>query len=92
MEALQLINSGIDPLTLQIGHKIIIPLVGADENTGYLPSPTPMPMSLTLFRCYPTPSGGQLCLGEVQNDSQHAVINLAIQVTIVMPNGDLGPS
>ena len=45
-----------------------------------------------MFRCYPTPSRGQLCLGEAQNDNEHAVINLAVQVTVVMPNGDLGPS
>ncbi len=89
---MQLVNAGIDPLALQVGHNIIIPFVGADAATGYLPSPTPLPISLSAFRCYPTPSGGQLCLGEAQNDSGHTVINLAVQVTMVLHKGALGPS
>ncbi len=92
VEALQLVNAGIDPLALQVGHDLIIPFAGADATTGYLPSPTPLPLNLTAFRCYPTPAGGQLCLGEARNDSGQAVINLAVQVTVVLPDGELGPS
>ncbi len=92
VEALQLVNAGIDPLALQVGHDLTIPFAGADATTGYLPSPTPLPLNLTAFRCYPTPAGGQLCLGEARNDSGQAVINLAAQVTVVLPDGELGPS
>ncbi len=92
VEALQLVNAGIDPLALQVGHDLIIPFAGADATTGYLPSPTPLPLRLSAFRCYPTPAGGQLCLGEARNDSGQAVINLAAQVTVVLPDGELGPS
>lgn len=92
VEALQLVNYGIDPLTLQVGQNLIIPFAGADETTGYMPSPTPLPVSMSSFRCYPTAAGGQLCVGEAHNDSSQAVINLAAQVTLVFPDGGLGPS
>lgn len=92
MEALQLVNAGIDPLALQVGHKMIIPFVGADLTTGFLPSPTPLPVSLSTFRCHLTPASGQLCLGEARNDSGQAIINLAAQVTVVLSDGNLGPS
>ncbi len=92
VEAVQLVNAGLDPLALQVGHELIIPFVGANATTGYLPSPTPMPISLSPFRCYPTPAGGQLCLGEARNDSGQPAINLAAHVTVVLPDGELGPS
>jgi hypothetical protein len=92
VEALQLVNPGIDPLTLQVGNKMIIPFAGADVTTGFLPSPTPLPVSLSTFRCHLTPSTGQLCLGEAHNDSRQAIINLAAQVTVVLSDGELGPS
>ena len=92
VEALQLVNSGIDPLALQVGQKLIIPFAGADATTGYLPSPTPIPLILSAFNCHPSPSGGQLCLGEAHNNSGKPVINLAAQVTIVLQDGTLGPS
>ena len=92
VEALQLVNAGIDPLALQVGHKLIIPFAGADATTGYLPSPTPIPLSLSAFNCHPSPSGGQICLGEAHNNSKKPVINLAAQVTVVLPDGTLGPS
>ena len=92
VEALQLVNAGIDPLALQVGEELVIPFAGADTKTGFLPSPTPFPLSLSAFLCHPTPAGGQLCIGEARNDSGKPIINLAAQVTLVLPNGELGPS
>lgn len=92
VEALQLVNTGIDPLALQVGEDLVIPFAGADTKTGFLPSPTPLPLSLSAFLCHPTPAGGQICIGEARNDSGQPVINLAAQVTLVLPDGELGPS
>ena len=92
VDTLQIVNGGLDPLSLQPGQTLTIPIVDGDSASVDLPISTPVALELSQFRCNPTPTGGHLCLAEVHNQSHEAVINIAVQVTLVMRDGSLGGS
>ena len=92
VEQIQMANSGIDPLSLQPGQELVIPfddIVLSSENISHIEHKL---LEMTMFQCYPTPTEGQLCLGELENTNINPVINLTVQVTAILIDGKIGPS
>ena len=67
LEDLVLANPGIDPQFLSIGQQVRIPGEGGQPVDVLLPTPTPMPVSLSQARCFESMSGVVRCLALVQN-------------------------
>ena len=92
VEQIQMANSGIDPLSLQPGQDLVIPfgdIVLANDNTSVIEYKL---LEMKQFQCFPSPNEGQLCLGEVENKTSNPIINLVVQVTAILANGEFGPT
>ena len=92
VEQIQMANSGVDPLSLQPGQDLVIPfgdIVLANDNTSDIEYKL---LEIKQFQCFPSPTEGQLCLGELENKTANPVINLVVQVTAILANGEIGPS
>jgi LysM repeat protein len=93
MTALQNANGLADPQYLSIGESLIIPveIEKAEQPQSaaplvenlLLPTPTPLPLSIAGVVYYKTPVGGIWCMGEVVNETQGAVTNMQVQVTLM---------
>ncbi len=89
VEALQRVNNVPNPLFLQIGQRLIIP-VGEEEArapTELLPTPTPMPAGIRGVAFYETPVGSLHCLGEVVNTTAYTLTNIQVQVVLFDAGG-----
>ncbi|MFQ5407939.1 MAG: FxLYD domain-containing protein [Anaerolineales bacterium] len=91
VEALQAANPGVNPAAMQPGAQLVIPRADVEPTPGFLPTPTPLPVTLAPITCAPTPAGGQLCLAEIQNSGSSAVTNVAVQINLLAASGDTGP-
>ena len=92
VEQIQMANSGIDPLSLQPGQDLVIPfgdIVLASKNTAAIEYKL---LEMTQFQCFPSPNEEQLCLGELENKTTNPVIDLVVQVTAILAEGEIGPS
>ena len=92
VEQIQMANSGIDPLSLQPGQDLIIPFDDMVLGSGNTSSIEYKLLKMKQFQCFSTPSQGQLCLGELENMNTNPVINLVVQVTAILTNGEIGPT
>jgi len=87
-EALRLVNPSLRPELLQIGQRVIVPGgEGGQEKSGLLPLPTPLPLSIVGLGFYKTPVGGMWCLGAVVNQTESAVENVRVAVTLYNADG-----
>jgi len=86
VEALQAANGINNPLLLQVGQELIIPIGGGEDNAfqpGLLmPTPTPVPIGVRGVGFYETAAGSLDCLGEVVNTSAVTLANIQVQVTL----------
>ena len=92
IEQIQMANSGIDPLSLQPGQDLIIPFDDMVLGSGNTSSIEYKLLKMKQFQCFSTTTQGQLCLGELENTNTNPVINLIVQVTAILTNGDIGPT
>ena len=88
-EDLLIANPGIDPRLLSIGTEILIPGSGGEPITALLPTPTPLPLNLSVVRCYRTISESMWCLTEVRNSSSEAVEGISVLLRLIDPEGEL---
>lgn len=89
LEDLLLANPGIDPQFLSVGMELIIPGEGGQPVDALLPTPTPVPLVLSLVRCYPTTSGGLWCLLDVSNDTPNDVEGLVGLINLLDDGGQV---
>jgi LysM repeat protein len=85
VQALQAANGIENPLLLQIGQELVIPIgqETGDQVPGLLlPTPTPLPFSVRGVGFYETPVGSLWCLGEVVNTTSYSLTNALISVTL----------
>lgn len=86
VEALQAANGIANPLLLQVGQELVIPVGGVGATAfqpGLLmPTPTPMPIGIRGVGFYETAVGSLDCLGEVVNTSASTLTNVQVQVTL----------
>ena len=86
-EDLLIANPGIDPRLLSIGTEILIPGSGGEPITALLPTPTPLPLNLSVVRYYRTISESMWCLTEVRNSSSEAVEGISVLLRLIDPEG-----
>lgn len=86
LQALQAANGIENPLLLQIGQELVIPIDGGEttEITPglLLPTPTPLPFSVQAVAFYETPVGSLECLGEITNTTALTLTNVLVRVTL----------
>lgn len=90
VQALQEANGIENPLLLQIGQELVIPLgqeTGAPEPGMILPTPTPLIFGIRGVSFYETPVGSLWCLGEVVNTTLYTLTNVVVHVTLYDPSG-----
>lgn len=88
MEALEAVNPGINPNTLQIGQTVFIPPTSPQDAPNQALAPTPLPVTLAPFTCAPTPVTSLICLGEFVNQLDQPVANLSVKVTLLDSNNN----
>ena len=85
LPSLQAANGIENPLLLQIGQELTIP-VGEEvtETTPglLLPTPTPLPFDVQGVAFYETPVGSLECLGEIVNTTAFTLTNVLVRVTL----------
>lgn len=85
LQALQATNGIENPLLLQIGQELIIPIGEEVTETTpglLLPTPTPLPFDVQGVAFYETPVGSLECLGEVVNTTAFTLTNVLVRVTL----------
>ncbi|MBL7063016.1 MAG: LysM peptidoglycan-binding domain-containing protein [Anaerolineae bacterium] len=85
LQALQAANDIENPLLLQIGQELVIPIGEETTETTLgllLPTPTPLPFSAQAVAFYETPVGGLECLGEITNTTALTLTNVLVRVTL----------
>jgi len=85
LQALQAVNGIENPLLLQIGQELVIPIGEETTETTpglLLPTPTPLPFSVQAVAFYETPVGGLECLGEITNTTALTLTNVLVRVTL----------
>jgi len=85
LPALQATNGIENPLLLQIGQELVIPI--GEEATEtlpglLLPTPTPLPFDVQGVAFYETPVGSLECLGEVANTTAFTLTNVLVRVAL----------
>lgn len=88
LEQLLLANPGIDPRFLSIGQEVIIPGPEGEPIGALLPTPTPLPLGVSVVRCFPTPSDSLWCLVTVRNETSPALEGVSVLVTLFDASGE----
>ncbi|HEY44453.1 MAG TPA: LysM peptidoglycan-binding domain-containing protein [Anaerolineae bacterium] len=89
LEQLLLANPGIDPRFLSIGQEVIIPGPEGEPVGAILPTPTPLPVTISGVRCFPTPSESLWCLVGVRNETSLAMEGVSVLVTLFDASGNV---
>jgi LysM repeat protein len=88
LEQLLLANPGIDPRFLSIGQEVIIPGPEGEPVGAILPTPTPLPITISGVRCFPTPSESLWCLVGVKNETSRAMEGVSVLITLFDAKGN----
>ncbi|MEJ2013468.1 MAG: LysM peptidoglycan-binding domain-containing protein [Anaerolineales bacterium] len=89
LEDLLVVNPGVDPSFLSIGQQIRIPGTEGEPVDYLLPTPTPVPLSLSPVNCYDSPSGRMVCLLEAENNTPNDLESLTVVIKLFDKNGRL---
>ncbi|HJS28818.1 MAG TPA: LysM peptidoglycan-binding domain-containing protein [Anaerolineales bacterium] len=87
MEEILRVNPGIDPGFLTIGAPLVIPL--GEAGSGFLPTPTPVPLIHGAAQCHPTPEGDLWCFVPVLNENSTELEAVRGHVDIYNAEGEL---
>ena len=90
LDALLAVNPGVDPFVLSIGQELLIPGPEGTPIGSFIPTATPIPLTLQPPRCYRRPSGGWWCLAGVHNPTSQDLENLVVEIRLQPTNGDFG--
>jgi hypothetical protein len=87
LDALIAANPSISPNAMSIGATLLIP---TDQNnpTGQS-TPTPVPFVISQIDCYPTLDNGMWCFALAKNDSDTALENLSVRLSLLSSDGGL---
>lgn len=85
-------NPGIDPHFLSVGQRLNIPGPNGEPSAGLLPTSTPIPMSVSPVRCFPTRTSHFECLVTISNTTSTPVEGISVQMSLLGSSGDLRDS
>lgn len=86
-EAIIDLNPGIRPELLQIGQQVILPPPATPMYQPSLGTPVPIQVAITQVNQYRTPVGSVWILGQVVNEGDLAVENVAVTVSLTAGDG-----
>lgn len=89
LDDLLLANPGIDPDLLRVGFELTIPGEGGQPVEVLLPTPTPIPLTLSPVSCYAIPPQGQWCLTVVENSTESDVEAVVVLFTLISEDGQV---
>lgn len=89
LEDLLLVNPGVDPSFLSIGQQVRIPGTEGEAVDYLLPTPTPVPLSLSPVNCYDSPTGRMVCLLEAENNTLNDLESLTVVVKLFDQEGGM---
>lgn len=92
MEALEAANPGLNANALQIGQTVFIPPPSGAVVPNQAALPTPLPVVVDPFYCLPSPVSSLICLGEFINTTDQPIANLAVKVTLLDSDNNVGDS
>lgn len=82
-------NPGIDPHFLTVGQRLNIPGPNGEPSAGLLPTSTPIPLSVSPARCFPTRTSQVECLVTITNTTATSVEGISAQLSLFDPSGSL---
>ncbi len=80
-------NPDISPYAMSIGQELVIP--SGEEGLDVLPTLEPLALDLSSPDCYATLSDGMWCFVLVQNNADHAVESVSVEIRLVDGAGGL---
>jgi LysM repeat protein len=80
-------NPGINPRILSIDQKIIIPGSVGDEEAGFIPTATPVPMDLSAVSCFPTSLDRLWCISTLRNEGESPLEGVSVIITLLDDRG-----
>ncbi len=86
LDALLAANPTVNPRLLSVGTELVIPLNGNDAEV--MPTLTPVALSLSDPRCYPSTDGGAWCVIQVENTRDFSLENLSAWIGLFDDSGD----
>ena len=89
LDALLLVNPGVDPSFLTIGQQLRIPGSEGEPVDYLLPTPTPVPLSLGPVNCYDSFSGRVVCLVRVENGTSSDLESVAVLISLIDGEGEV---
>ncbi len=92
VEVLQAANPAVLPAFLSIGTVLTVPVVveGGASNVAAAAAPTPLPVALAAGpMCYPQVTGALYCLVEARNPGAEPLQNVAAQLALIGPKGEV---
>jgi LysM repeat protein len=89
LDELLLANPDIDPRLLTIDQEIIIPGPEGESGPVVLPTPTPLPLTMSPTSCYPTTSGGLWCILSVRNSTSDNIEGISISIALLDSTGEV---
>ncbi len=85
LASLQQANGIIDPRTLSVGQRLVIPREELKQSN--LPTPTPLPATPSGIHFARMPAGGLWCMGEVVNSRENALEDVQVAVRLLDEGG-----
>jgi LysM repeat protein len=83
LEVLKAANDNLNPLTLPIGATLVIPRPQFNaQGQPILPTHTPVALFLSAPACYPTSTGGILCMGLVTNTTSSSIGRVNVDIRL----------
>jgi hypothetical protein len=85
---LQTANPDLAVTPLSLRQRIIIPdAVNDRDGLPFQRTPTPIALALSTPDCYETPDQAILCLGQIHNQSAHALQRVIVQIQLLQHDG-----
>jgi len=82
VEEIEALNPGVQPQLLQIGQPLILPPPVMVDYAGLIGTAVPLQVRVSQIQTYRTPGGAVWLLGEVVNEGQAPVDNVALDLTL----------
>lgn len=84
-------NPDVNTNILSVGTELVIPK-GEEDTASNIPTPTPLPVTLSTPACYKAMDGGLWCYVSARNDREIPLENISALVNLHQPNGNIAAS
>ncbi|HET7009270.1 MAG TPA: LysM domain-containing protein [Anaerolineales bacterium] len=89
LDALLALNPGLNPMLLSVGQPLLIPGPEGEPITSLLPTATPIPLTFSPVMCFPTATGGLMCLTAIRNPGDVTLEGLTANIELIDDEGEI---